>query len=111
MGKGTIQAVGGGSTQPLLIEPPTPKTSVLYAGDCLHVLKDDTYVPDGSVDLIYIDPPWNTSETYVSFWKDSYRVMSFSDVFKTTKAYIKYMDQRVTALARKLKPTGSLRRG
>ncbi len=29
----------------------------LYLGDCLNVLRES--VPDESVDLVYIDPPFN----------------------------------------------------
>ncbi len=31
-------------------------TNALYFGDNLDVLRD--YIPDGSVDLIYLDPPF-----------------------------------------------------
>lgn len=92
-----------------LIEPKPADDAVLYAGDCLHVLtSEQDYVPDESVDLIYIDPPWNTSDNYVSFWKDSYRVMSFEDDFKDIHDYIDYMRPRVESLYRKLKTTGTL---
>jgi hypothetical protein len=36
----------------------------LYFGDNLGILRD--YVPDASVDLIYLDPPFNSSATYPS---------------------------------------------
>ncbi len=34
----------------------------LYFGDNLRILRD--YVADASVDLIYLDPPFNSSATY-----------------------------------------------
>ena len=34
----------------------------LYFGDNLKILRD--YVEDASVDLIYLDPPFNSSATY-----------------------------------------------
>jgi DNA modification methylase len=34
----------------------------LYFGDCLDVLRSN--VKDESVDLIYLDPPFNSSENY-----------------------------------------------
>jgi site-specific DNA-methyltransferase (adenine-specific) len=41
----------------------------LYFGDNLKILRD--YVEDVSVDLIYLDPPFNSSATYnVPFKKD-----------------------------------------
>ena len=36
----------------------------LYFGDTLKILRD--YVADASVDLIYLDPPFNSSATYPS---------------------------------------------
>ncbi len=34
---------------------------LLYADDCLNVLKDELALPTGSVDLIYLDPPFNSN--------------------------------------------------
>ena len=42
------------------------ETNVIYCGDNLEVMPK--YVPDESVDLIYIDPPFNTSRQYEVFW-------------------------------------------
>ena len=44
-------------------EAKTPaKESVLYYGDNLDVLR--RYVPDESVDLVYLDPPFNSAQDY-----------------------------------------------
>ena len=40
---------------------PTP-TNALYFGDNLHILR--RYIADESVDLIYLDPPFNSNATY-----------------------------------------------
>ena len=37
----------------------------LYFGDCLDVLRED--VPDESVDLIYLDPPFNSKRLYNAY--------------------------------------------
>lgn len=42
-------------------------TSIIYCGDCLVKLKD---IPDDSVDLIYIDPPFSSNRNYVAFWQE-----------------------------------------
>ncbi len=34
------------------------KTNVLYFGDNLEILR--RYIPDSSIDLIYLDPPFNS---------------------------------------------------
>jgi DNA modification methylase len=37
------------------------KTNVIYCGDNLEMLKE---IPDESIDLIYIDPPFNSNRNY-----------------------------------------------
>ena len=36
----------------------------LYYGDNLHVLRDTQAFPDAFVDLIYLDPPFNSKRDY-----------------------------------------------
>jgi len=43
-------------------------TNTLYYGDNLKILRD--YIPDNSVDLIYLDPPFNSSATYNVLFKE-----------------------------------------
>ena len=45
---------------------PTPNT--LYYGDNLPILRD--YFPSASVDLIYLDPPFNSNRSYNVLFKD-----------------------------------------
>ena len=40
----------------------TPTTNTLSYGDNLHILRD--YIEDESVDLVYLDPPFNSNATY-----------------------------------------------
>jgi len=42
--------------------------NTIYLGDCLNVLRES--VPDESVDLIYIDPPFNSKRDYNIFFDD-----------------------------------------
>ncbi|MCY3833146.1 MAG: hypothetical protein OXG85_09010 [Chloroflexi bacterium] len=37
---------------------------ILFAADCLDVLNDSAALPDGSIDLIYLDPPFNSNSKY-----------------------------------------------
>ena len=39
-------------------------TNTLYYGDNLVWLRDHQYFPDESVDLIYLDPPFNSKADY-----------------------------------------------
>jgi len=43
-------------------------TRVIYCGDNLEQLKK---FPDGCVDLIYIDPPFNSNRNYEVFWGET----------------------------------------
>lgn len=78
-------------------------TNIIYCGDCLNKLKD---IPDESVDLIYIDPPFSSNRNYVAFWQEQ-EARHFEDRFENVQAYLEYMYPRVKELYRVLKPTGS----
>ena len=58
----------------------------LFAEDCLKTLSDDLAVPPSSVDLIYLDPPFNSKSTYNLPFKGKYRnakpVMAFTDTWE-----------------------------
>ncbi|MFK5968913.1 MAG: site-specific DNA-methyltransferase, partial [Candidatus Marithrix sp.] len=42
----------------------------LYLGDCLDVLRNELEIKPESVDLIYIDPPFNSKRNYNVFFDD-----------------------------------------
>ncbi len=103
----------GGSQKPKVIakaeasRPSRPSslldTRVIYCGDNLEQLAK---LPDACVDLIYIDPPFNSNRNYEVFWGESKEKRSFDDRHANTQAYIDYMRPRCQQLARVLKPTG-----
>jgi len=43
-------------------------TNVLYYGDNLDILR--RYLPDASVDLVYLDPPFNSNRDYNVIFRD-----------------------------------------
>ena len=43
-------------------------TRVIYSGDNIEQLKK---LPDACVDLIYIDPPFNSNRNYEVFWGET----------------------------------------
>ncbi len=43
-------------------------TDVLYYGDNLDILR--RYLPDASVDLVYLDPPFNSNRDYNVIFRD-----------------------------------------
>lgn len=96
------------TANPLLNRPQRPlgmfDTQVIYCGDNLHQLGN---LPDQCVDLIYIDPPFNSNRNYEAFWGEEQEKRAFEDRHASTEAYINYMRPRCVALARVLKKTGS----
>jgi adenine specific DNA methylase Mod len=44
------------------------ETNILYYGDNLEILRK--YIPDSSIDLIYLDPPFNSKATYNVLYKE-----------------------------------------
>src|SRR3990170_503603 len=44
------------------------QTNVLYYGDNLHILR--TSIHDESIDLIYLDPPFNSNRSYNVLFKE-----------------------------------------
>jgi len=48
---------------------PRLQTNTLYYGDNLPILRD--YIPDESIDLIYLDPPFNSNRSYNVLFKET----------------------------------------
>ena len=44
-------------------------TNKLFYGDNLDVLRDEVHFPNASVDLIYLDPPFNSNAGYNVLFK------------------------------------------
>ncbi len=63
--------------------------NTLYYGDNLDILKK--YIPDNSIDLIYLDPPFNSKATYNILYKESSgkysdaQVAAFEDTWHWTE--------------------------
>ena len=79
-------------------------TRVIYCGDNLEQLRK---LPDGCVDLIYIDPPFNSNRNYEVFWGETKEKRAFETGTPRPQAYIEFMRPRCVELHRVLKPTGS----
>lgn len=65
----------------------TINTNVLYFGDNLELLRNRDYFPDGSVDLIYLDPPFNSRADYNVLFREptgersAAQIKAFSDTW------------------------------
>lgn len=80
-------------------------TGVISCGDNLEKLAG---LPDVCVDLVYIDPPFNSNRDYEVFWGETKEKRRFEDTHGSTEAYIDYMRPRCVEMARVLKPSGTL---
>ena len=108
----------------------------LYFGDCLDVMRED--IADESVDLVYLDPPFNSKRLYNAFiggaqwiafddtWRWHEAVDDFHDIAKDVRiadtmeglrrilgegpnlAYLSYMANRLRECRRVLKQNGSI---
>ena len=108
----------------------------LFFGDCLEIMQE--YIPDESVDLIYLDPPFNSKRIYNAFiggaqweaFKDTWQWYEAIDDFDRVAglvetghameglrtmlgtgpdlAYLSYMANRLWECKRVLKQTGSI---
>src|SRR3990172_8599242 len=92
------------STRPPELEPIQFEPYTIYRGDCLEILR---HFPSECVDLIYIDPPFNSNRNYEVFWGDTAEKRAFADRYGDAMAYITYMRPRIGELCRVLKKTGS----
>ena len=84
---------------------PDMEMNVIYCGDNLEVMPK--YIDDESVDLIYIDPPFNTSRQYEVFWGEAQERRAFEDRFGDAMAYLDWMRPRIFEMYKALKRTGS----
>ena len=69
---------------------PLVDTRVIYCGDNLVQLKK---LPDACIDLIYIDPPFNSNRNYEVFWGETREKRAFEDRHAATQAYNEFMRQ------------------
>lgn len=79
-------------------------TRTIYCGDNLEKLQA---LPAGCIDLIYIDPPFNSNRNYEVFWGERKEKRAFEDRHESTQAYIDFMRPRCVELHRVLKESGS----
>jgi hypothetical protein len=125
VGRGQGEGVSAGSAPAVVgqgqgrVEVPTHRrpsalldTRVIYCGDCLDQLKR---LPAACIDLIYLDPPFNSNRNYAVRRARNIRARAeasglpshFADRHASTAAYIDFMRPRCVELARVLKKTGS----
>ena len=81
------------------------KTNTIYIGDNLEVLSK---LPNKSVDLICLDPPYFSNKKYEIVWNDGAEIRSFEDRWKGgVEHYIQWMENRIRYCHDVLKDSGS----
>jgi len=81
---------------------PEQPTHILIEGDNFHALSVLSYTHEKSVDVIYIDPPYNTgNET----WKYNNKYVNDDDAYKHSK-WLSFMEKRLRLAKNLLAPTG-----
>ncbi|MDE3268676.1 MAG: DNA methyltransferase [Pseudomonadota bacterium] len=84
----------------------TEITNKLVWGDNLAVMRS---LPDESIDLIYIDPPFFSGRNYNCVFGDDDETRTFSDIWEGgMPTYLAWLNARLWEMKRLLKPTGSL---
>ena len=74
-------------------------TNTLYYGDNLDVLR--RYVPDESVDLVYLDPPFNSNASYNVLFKERSgeespaQIKAFTDTWEWTQESERTFEQEI----------------
>ena len=70
----------------------------LYANDCLRVLQDSLALPTASVDLIYLDPPFNSKSIYNLPFDGKYKTVKPVEAFKDTWTWADQEDDYLNQL-------------
>jgi site-specific DNA-methyltransferase (adenine-specific) len=79
------------------------ETNVLYYGDNLKILRNHDYFPDECIDLIYLDPPFNSKKSYNILFKDQggveseAQIKAFADTWHWTQSAQDTYHEIVTA--------------
>jgi site-specific DNA-methyltransferase (adenine-specific) len=74
-------------------------------GDCLEAARG---LAAGSVDLVYVDPPFFTQKIHSLVTRDRGTTFQFSDEWKSRAEYIEFLRARLIEFHRVLKATGSI---
>ena len=87
---------------------PNFKPKTIWTGDCLDIMRG---MNSETVDLIYLDPPFNSNANYAAPIGLQAAGAAFKDTWTLTdsdKSYLAYMAARLLDMRRVLKDTGSI---
>ena len=78
-------------------------SGALHVGDNLPFMRS---LPDESIDLAYVDPPFNTGQTQHGKARGSH--LQYDDDWPTIEDYLAFLRPRLAEIHRLLKPSGSI---
>ena len=81
---------------------PSKPTNILIEGDNYHALSVLNYTHQGKIDVIYIDPPYNTGN---KSWKYNNQYVEKDDAYKHSK-WLSFMSKRLRLAKNLLKDDG-----
>ena len=79
--------------------------NTIHQGDCLEILET---IEKGSIDLIYLDPPFFTKKKHSLKTRDRTKEFSFDDIWGSDIAYGQFLFERIDKMKALLKETGSI---
>lgn len=77
---------------------------IVHTGDCLEVMQS---MPDASIDLVYLDPPFFTQQTQRQSGRGG-EVFSFDDLWRSRASYAEFLYHRLAEMHRLLTPRGAI---
>jgi site-specific DNA-methyltransferase (adenine-specific) len=77
----------------------------VHESDCLDVMMK---LPQGSIDLIYLDPPFFTQKVHSLRTRDRQQEFSFEDIWPSHVDYANFLRLRLLEMYRLLSPQGSV---
>ncbi len=78
---------------------------IVLLGDCQKIIKT---IPDKSIDLVYLDPPFFTQKTHSLVSRDNSKEFSFDDKWKSLEEYLNFIEDVLIQCHKTLKDTGSI---
>lgn len=91
------------TSRALISDDPTAPNHILIEGDNLEALTALSYTHNGKIDVIYIDPPYNTGKEDDFVYNDKY--VDLQDGYRHSK-WLSFMSKRLRIAKQLLKDTG-----
>ena len=88
---------------------------MLYYGDNLPILRNRDYFPSESIDLVYLDPPFNSNQEYNVLFaeqdgsRSAAQIRAFSDTWRWDESARRTFDETIEGGGRAAEALGALR--